>query len=88
VLTVCPATLGREALLERLLRTDAAVIMKLGRHLPKIREVLREAGLHERAVYVERGTMPDEYICPLPEKTDDEAPYFSMVLVPGQGRRL
>jgi precorrin-2/cobalt-factor-2 C20-methyltransferase len=88
VLTVCPATLGPEVLLERLSATDAAVIMKLGRHLPKVRAVLKQAGLHDRAVYVERGTMPDEFICPLPDKKDDEAPYFSMILVPGQGRRL
>ncbi len=32
--------------------------------------------------------MADEFICPLPEKTDDAAPYFALILVPGQGRRL
>jgi precorrin-2/cobalt-factor-2 C20-methyltransferase len=88
VLTVCPATLDREALFQKLMTTDAAVIMKLGRHLPKVREVLKEAGLHERAVYVERGTMADEFHCPLSQKTDDNAPYFAMILVPGLGRRL
>ncbi|MGV7031502.1 precorrin-2 C(20)-methyltransferase [Methylobacterium symbioticum] len=87
VLTVLPATLSAAVLAERLRGTDAAVVMKLGRHLPKVRAVLREAGLLERAVYVERGTMADERVVPLAEKADDEAPYFSMVLVPGQGRR-
>ena len=53
---------------QRFRATDAAVIMKLGRHLPKVREALKEAGLHDRAVYVERGTMADEFICPLPQK--------------------
>ena len=43
--------------------------MKLGRHLPKVRAALDEAGLLERAIYVERGTMADERICPLAEKT-------------------
>ena len=62
--------------------------MKLGRHLPKVRAVLEKAGLLERAIYVERGTMPEERICPLAEKRDDEAPYFSMILLPGLGRRL
>ena len=88
VLTVCPATLDHEALVRRFLATDAAVIMKLGRHLPKVRDALKEAGLHDRAVYVERGTMVDEFICPLSEKTDDTAPYFALILVPGQGRQL
>ncbi|WP_425515490.1 precorrin-2 C(20)-methyltransferase [Microvirga antarctica] len=88
VLTVCPGTLDHDTLVARFRTTDAAVIMKLGRHLPKVRNALREAGLHDRAVYVERGTMADEVICPLSEKTDDAAPYFALILVPGQGRRL
>jgi precorrin-2/cobalt-factor-2 C20-methyltransferase len=88
VLTVCPATLAASELERRLTATDAAVIMKLGRHLPKVRQVLKAIGLFERAIYAERGTMPNERICPLAEKVDDEAPYFSMVLVPGRGRRL
>ncbi|MBX9931990.1 MAG: precorrin-2 C(20)-methyltransferase [Methylobacterium sp.] len=87
VLTVLPATLPYAALAEKLRLTDAAVIMKLGRHLPKVRKALAEAGLLERAVYVERGTMAGESIVALAEKPDDVAPYFSMVLVPGEGRR-
>ena len=87
VLTVLPATLPREKLAARLAEADAAVIMKLGRHLPKVRAALGEAGLLSRAVYVERGTMAGEAILPLAEKPDDAAPYFSMVLVPGEGRR-
>lgn len=87
VLTVLPATLGRAALVARLAATDAAVIMKLGRHLPKVRSALDEAGLLARAIYVERGTMAGERVLPLAEKPDDAAPYFSMVLVPGEGRR-
>jgi precorrin-2/cobalt-factor-2 C20-methyltransferase len=87
VLTILPATLGPEALVERLRTTDAAVIMKLGRHLPKVRAALDETGLLARAIYVERGTMPGERVIPLVDKPDDAAPYFSMVLVPGEGRR-
>ena len=87
VLTILPATLGHAALVDRLRGTDAAVIMKLGRHLPKVRAALDQAGLLARAVYVERGTMAGERVVPLAEKSDDAAPYFSMVLVPGEGRR-
>lgn len=88
VLTVLPATLDQAVLTAKLRATDAAVIMKLGRNLPKVRAALDAAGLTERAIYVERGTMAGERACPLGHKADDEAPYFSMVLVPGQGRRL
>ncbi len=88
VLTVLPGTLDRDVLARRLEATDAAVIMKLGRHLPKVRDALSQAGLLDRAIYVERGTMAEERVCPLVDVPDGEAPYFSMVLVPGLGRRL
>ncbi len=87
VLTVLPGTLPADALTERLAKADAAVIMKLGRNLPKVRRALTEAGLLERALYVERGTMAGEKIERLADKADDTAPYFSLVLVPGEGRR-
>jgi precorrin-2/cobalt-factor-2 C20-methyltransferase len=87
VLTVLPGTLPRAVLAERLAGTDAAVFMKLGQNFPKVRAVIAEAGLLDRAVYVERGTMPNQKVIPLAEKIDDEAPYFSIVIVPGRGRR-
>jgi precorrin-2/cobalt-factor-2 C20-methyltransferase len=87
VLTVLPATLSEQDLAQRLLATDAAVLMKLGGNFPKLRRAITRAGLLDRAIYVERGTMAGEKIMPLREKSDDHAPYFAMVLVPGQGRR-
>ncbi len=87
VLTVVPATLNEDALMQRLATTDAAVVMKLGGNFPKLRRVLGRLELIERAIYVERGTMADEKIMPFGEKLDDVAPYFSMVLSPGAGRR-
>jgi precorrin-2/cobalt-factor-2 C20-methyltransferase len=87
VLTVVPATLDEASLRERLRSIDALVVMKLGRNLPKVRRALCAAGLTERAVYVERGTMAGEKVMRLADKTDDEAPYFSMILVHGRGRR-
>jgi precorrin-2/cobalt-factor-2 C20-methyltransferase len=63
--------------------------MKLGRNLPKVRAALESAGLLERAIYVERATMAQERIIPLLELPEDEdAPYFSLIIVPGQGRRV
>jgi len=88
VMTVLPGTLPEAELARRLADTDAAVIMKLGRNLPKVRRALIAAGLIGRALYVERATMAGQVITELSAKPDDEAPYFSMVLVPGQGRRL
>lgn len=86
-MAVLPGTLSAEALAERLRGTDAAVIMKLGRNFAKVRAAVAEAGLLDRAIYVERGTMADELVMKLAEKTDGQAPYFSLILIPGQGRR-
>ena len=86
VLTVLPATLEEEVLAAHLLGTDAAVIMKLGRNLSKVRAALQQTGRLESAVYVERGTMPDERILPMPEFTEEMAPYFALILVPGRQR--
>ena len=87
VLTVLPGTLPYEALVARLKQCDAAVVMKLGRNFAKVRKAFAEAGLIDRALYVERGTMAGEIVAPLAEKRDGPAPYFSLVLLPGQGRR-
>jgi len=45
----------------------------------------RSADLDAGAVYVERATCEDQRIVPLAETADIDAPYFSLVLVPGRG---
>jgi len=87
VFTVLPATLPEAELVRRLSDADAAVVMKVGRHLPKLRRALSRSGRLPRAVYVERGTMAAEKMIPLSAKADDEAPYFAVVLVPGWEER-
>lgn len=86
-LVVAPGTLPIEDLVARLEKADGAVIMKIGRNLAKVREALRRVGMEARAIYVERATMSEEVVRPLVDKTDDVAPYFAIVLVPGEGRR-
>ena len=87
VFTVLPGTLPETELERRLADADAAVVMKLGRNLPKVRRALERAGRLDRAIYVERGTTAAAVMLPLAAKTSDEAPYFAMVLVPGwEGR--
>ncbi|MFP5077086.1 precorrin-2 C(20)-methyltransferase [Rhizobium sp. YIM 134829] len=83
VLSVLPGTMSEAELSRRLADTDAAVIMKVGRNLPKIRRALAAAGKLAEAIYVERGTMQNAATQPLAEKADDVAPYFSLVLIPG-----
>ncbi len=86
VLTVLPGTLRFGDLVARLKVCDAAVVMKLGHNFEKVKAAFAEAGLADRAIYVERGTMANERIAPLSEVTGN-APYFSLILLPGRGRR-
>ncbi|MGE5778900.1 MAG: precorrin-2 C(20)-methyltransferase [Hyphomicrobiales bacterium] len=83
VFSVIPGTLAQDELERRLGEADAAVVIKLGRNLPKVRRALERAGRLDRAVYVERGTMTGERAIALAAKPDDCAPYFAVVLVPG-----
>ncbi|MBW9051487.1 precorrin-2 C(20)-methyltransferase [Rhizobium mesosinicum] len=83
VLSVLPGTMGEQELTRRLADTEAAVIMKVGRNLPKIRRALQAAGRLGDALYVERGTMANAAMVKLTERDEDDAPYFSLVLVPG-----
>jgi precorrin-2/cobalt-factor-2 C20-methyltransferase len=87
VMAVLPGTLGEDDLVARLEGADAAVIMKLGSNFPKVRRAIVRAGLAQRAIYVERGSMDGEVVRPLPDKTDDASPYFSLILIGGEGRR-
>jgi precorrin-2/cobalt-factor-2 C20-methyltransferase len=83
VFTVLPGTLPEYELERRLADADAAIVMKIGRHLAKVRRALDRAGRLDRAIYVERGTMANAAVMPLVDKLDTYAPYFAMVLVPG-----
>lgn len=83
VLTVLPATLPEAELRRRIAESDAAVIIKLGRHLAKVRRAVDGAGRLDDAAYVERGTTSGMEAGRLRDRRDGEAPYFSLVLVPG-----
>jgi len=89
VLTVLPGTLDQNDLTRRLGTTDAAVIMKVGSNLEKIRAAVADAGRLDDAIYVERGSMAGEKVMPLASLGAKAAPYFSIILVPGgRGRRI
>ena len=79
-LTVLPGPLPEAELRARIEGAESVVIMKVGRHLPKIRAVIAGLGLTEQAVYVERATLPEQVVRPLAD-APDVAPYFSMILV-------
>ena len=81
-LAIVPATLPMEALRARLAHSNAAAILKLGRHLDKVRQVLDELNLLDRAIYVERVSTAEQRVMPLVDIKEVSAPYFSLVLIP------
>ena len=85
VLSVLPASLSSEQLEQRIRAVDAVAIIKVGRHLQRVRGVIETMGLTANARYVERATMASEKVLPLAEVTDGAAPYFSMILLHARG---
>ena len=86
-LVVLPATLPEAELATRLAATEAAAIVKLGRHFAKLRRVLTELGRLDAAVYVERASLASERVAPLPMVDPASVPYFATVLVRRGPRR-
>ena len=87
VLTILPGTLPSAELKRRLADTDAAVLLKLGRSYPRVREALSEAGRLDEAFYVERASTPRQRVLPAAEVDETTVPYFSLAMLPGRPRR-
>ena len=87
VLTVLLGTMAEADLTRRMAESDAIIVMKVGRNLPKVRAALQAAGKLDAAWLVECASMAEERAVPLAEAGDRTVPYFSIVVVHGQGRR-
>lgn len=87
VMATLMGTLPEDELVDRMSRADALVIMKIGRNIDKIRRALRRAGRFDAAWLVEYAAMPNQTVQKLSEAEGRVTPYFSIVIVHGQGRR-
>ncbi len=85
-LSVVMATLPEEELTRRIADCDALVVMKIGGNAAKLKRALTAAGRIERAILVEYAAMPEERVMPF-SQAPEKLPYFSIVLIHGQGRR-
>ncbi|MCV7215169.1 precorrin-2 C(20)-methyltransferase [Mycobacterium crocinum] len=86
VLSVLPGTMPVRELARRLADADAAVVMKLGRTYPQVREALSMAGRLGEAFYVERASTDAQRVLPAGEVDDESVPYFSLAILPGGER--
>ncbi|MCF6272264.1 MAG: precorrin-2 C(20)-methyltransferase [Rhodobacteraceae bacterium] len=80
VLTIIPGPLESPEMRARIEAAGAVAIMKVGRHLGRIRALLTDMGLAASATYVARASLPSQQVLPL-ERAPDPAPYFSMILI-------
>ena len=87
VLSVLMGTLPEEELIRHMQIADALVIMKIGRNIDKIRSALRAADRYDAAWLIEYATMPAQSVTRLSESEGKITPYFSIIVVHGQGRR-
>jgi len=80
VLSIIPGPLGDAEIAAKLTLSDAAVIIKIGRHFNRIVALLGTLDLVSCAGYLERVSLSQERVLPLAE-AGDRAPYFSMILI-------
>lgn len=81
VLTVIPAPLDDEQIRARLDESDGICIIKVGRHLQRVKNLVEEAGLMSSSAYLERVSLDNQNILRLAEVGGEAAPYFSMILI-------
>ena len=80
ILTVLPGTLDDVALEQAITRSQAVAIMKVGRHMTRLRSLIDRLGLLGNALYTSHASLPHERACSLDDAPAD-APYFSMILI-------
>lgn len=87
ILSVLMGTLDEDTLTRNMANADALVIMKIGRNIEKVRRALRAAGKYDAAWLVEYATMSNQTVQKLSDAEGKVTPYFSIIVVHGQGRR-
>ena len=84
IFSVLSATLSVEVLTAQLVNADAVAIIKLRRHFDKVRQILSDLDLLDRAKYIERATAKDQKIISIEDVDPRDVPYFSMIIVPSK----
>ena len=83
-LTVVPAPLADDALRSHFASAEALAVIKVGRHLSRVRRLLAGCARIDGACLVERATLGTQRIAALRDLHAEVAPYFSMILVPSR----
>ncbi|MTI43850.1 precorrin-2 C(20)-methyltransferase [Roseibium hamelinense] len=81
VMTVVPGPLDDTEIQQKIEAAQAVAIMKVGRHLGRLKRLLEAMGLLDKAGYVERASLPEQKVMRLSQVAGETAPYFSMILI-------
>jgi precorrin-2/cobalt-factor-2 C20-methyltransferase len=84
VYLVISAILPAATLKAKLAISDAAVIIKLGKHFTKVKNILTELGLDNRAKYIAYATMSEQKTIEIDRVNPSEVPYFSSIVIPSK----
>ena len=87
VLSVVTGTLPEPRLIEKMHVSDAIVVMKVGQHLAKVKRALKATSRYEKAWLVQYAAMKQCKVQKLSDVKHDKTPYFSIIIVHGEGRR-
>ena len=79
-IALIPATVGPKRLAALLQQSDRVVVMKVGRHIERVKEALAAARMSEGAVLVENATLQGQRVRPLSMVTEPQVPYFALIL--------
>jgi len=79
-MSIMPATMSDEGLRQAISSAQGVAIMKVGRHISRLRALLDDMGLLDEAYYISHASLPHQNACKLTDAPED-APYFSMVLL-------
>lgn len=80
-LKILPATMPADQLKAEITTASAAAIVKVGRHVDKIKSVLAELNLLDNAMTIEHATKSNQVIRPLNEINEHILPYFTTIIV-------
>ena len=80
-LKILPATMPAEKLKAEITTANAAAIIKVGRHVDKIKSVLVELNLLDKAMTIEHATKSNQVIRPLNQINEHTLPYFTTIIV-------
>ena len=79
--SIIPGGIEDHEIETHLKKGGAFAIMKVGRHVQRLKGILGRLSLLERAVYISHATLPNQNVLPLVD-APNHAPYFSMILIP------